>query len=186
VISAEIDWLNGKLDEPTWPQLPISPSRPRRGIRLPGGDWDEDEDPREQRKPDEYVDEHALGGLVESLAGLTVGELPAWVVDLSAHLMKWTDQANGPHGDDDRESDNRPSTWNSAFFDFLGILAVALPHDEMVATFLGPIIKFKDEAFHDAMSSFLRGFDAATMAPDTKKPEKPAAVHGCPAREMLA
>jgi hypothetical protein len=180
-IRAEIDWLNGNRDEPAWPTLPVWPSRPRRGIRL-GGDWPEDDaDPRDQRHPDEYVDQHALGSLVDSLVGLTVGELPAWVVVLSAHLMKWTDRANGPHGDNDCESDNRPSTWNTHFFDFLGILAVALPHDELVTSFLGPITQFKDEAFHDAMSSFLRGFDAATMAHDTKKPKKPAAV-----RELLA
>lgn len=103
------------------------------------------------------------------------------MVDLSAYLLKWTDHANGPHGEDDRESDNRPSTWNSQFFYFLGFLAVAMPHDDLVATFLEPMIRFKDEAFYDAMASFLRGFDAAMQATDTKKPRNPVAV-----RELLA
>ena len=61
--------------------------------------------------------------------------------------MKWTDQANGPRGEDNRESDNRHFTWNSQFFYFLGFLAVAIPQDELVATFLEPITRFKDEAF---------------------------------------
>ena len=42
--------------------------------------------------------------------------------------------------------------------------------------FLEPITRFKDEAFHDAMAGFLRGFDRATQATDTKKPENPVAV----------
>jgi hypothetical protein len=116
-----------------------------------------------------------------SLVGLTEGELLLWMLDLSAYLMKWTDRANGPHGEDDRESENRPFTWNSQFFYFLGFLAVAIPHDELVANFLEPITSFKDEAFHDAMSSFLGGFDAAMRATETKKPENPVAV-----RELLA
>ena len=90
--------------------------------------------------------------------------------------MRWTDEANGPHGEKDRDRDNRPYTWNSHFFDFLGILCVALPHDDVVAMFLEPIMRFKDEAFHDVMATFLRGFDRAMQALDTKKPENPVAI----------
>jgi hypothetical protein len=46
----------------------------------------------------------------------------------------------------------------------------------MTAMFLEPITRFKDEAFHDAMAAFLRGFDRAMQAIDTKKPEDPVAV----------
>jgi hypothetical protein len=127
------------------------------------------------------VDEHALGAVASYLIRFTVGELPPWVVALAVHLMRWTHEANGPHGEKDRDRDNRPFTWNSHFFDFLGILCVALPHDEAVAKFLEPITQFKDEEFHDAMAEFLRGFDRAMQAIDTKKPENPGAV-----RELLA
>jgi hypothetical protein len=41
--------------------------------------------------------------------------------------------------------------------------------------------QFKDEPFHDSMAEFLRGFDRAIQAIDTKKPENPVAV-----RELLA
>ena len=44
-----------------------------------------------------------------------------------------------------------------------------------------PITQFKDEAFHDAMAEFLRGFDRAMQAIDTKRPENPVAI-----RELLA
>jgi hypothetical protein len=179
-LAAEQQWLDGKRDEPAWPELPAWLSRPRRGIRI-GGWTQEDDDELEEEQPDHYVDENALGALVGYLIRLTVGELPPWIVPLAAHLMRWTDEANGPHGEKDRDRDNRPDTWNSHFFDFLGILCVALPHDDVVAMFLEPIIRFKDEAFHDAMAEFLRGFDRAMQVIDTKKPENPVAV-----RELLA
>jgi hypothetical protein len=174
-IAAEQQWLDGTKNEPAWPQLPAWLSRPRRGIRI--GDWaKEGDDELNEEPPDHYVDEHTLGALVGYLIRLTVGELPPWVVALTAHLMRWTDEANGPHGEKDRDRDNRPYTWNSHFFDFLGILCVALPHDDVTAMFLEPIIRFKDEAFHDAMAAFLRGFDRAMQAIDTKKPENPVTV----------
>ena len=173
-ITAEGSWLDGACLEPDWPELPSWRSRPRRGIRI--ADWKEDEDDLDEERPDHYVDEHALGALAGFLIRFTVGELLAWVVSLAEHLMDWTYQANGPHGEKDRERDNRPSTWNSSFFDFLGILCVALPHGDAVAKFLEPMTRFKDEAFHDTMAEFLRGFDRAMQAIDTKKPEDLVAV----------
>jgi hypothetical protein len=179
-ITAEQNWLDGTGSEPAWPELPPWRSRPRRGIRLPGWTEQEDEDVEEE-KSDQYVDEHTLGAVAGYLIRFTVGELPAWVVALAEHFMRWTYDANGPHGENDRDRDNLPLTWNSHFFDFLGILCVALPHDEAVAKFLDPIMQFKDEPFYGAMAEFLRGFDRAMQAIDTKKPENPVAV-----RELLA
>jgi hypothetical protein len=174
-ITTEQQWLDGTKDEPAWPELPAWLSRPRRGIRL--GHWIEEEDDElNQEPPDHYVNEHTLGALIGYLIRLTVGELPTWIVALATHLMRWTDEANGSHGENDRDLDNRPYTWNGHFFDFLGILCVALPHDDVVAKSLEPIMRFKDEAFHDVMATFLRGFDRAMQAIDTKKPENPVAV----------
>jgi hypothetical protein len=167
--------LEGEGGEPAWPELPALVSRPRRGMRI--GGWTEvADDELDHEVPDHYVDEHALGGLVGHLIRLTVGDLPPWVVALAVHLMRWTDEANGPHGEKDRDRGNLPYTWNSHFFEFLGILCVALPHNDMVKMFLEPITRFKDEAFHDTMAEFLRGFDRAMQAIDTRKPENPAAV----------
>ena len=179
-ITAERNWLDGTGGEPAWPELPPWRSRPRRGTWLPGGTETEDEDVEEE-SPDQYVDEQTIGAVAGYLIRFTVGELPAWVVTLAEHFMSWTYDANGPHGENDGDRDNRPLTWNSQFFDFLGNLCVALPHDQAFAKFLVPITQFKDEAFHDAMAEFLRGFDRAMQAIDTKKPENPAAF-----RELLA
>ena len=117
------------------------------------------------------------GALVGQLIRMTVGDLlPAWIVDLATHLMRWTDQANGPHDDKARDRDNRPHTWNAHFFEFVGILSVALPHADVVKLFLEPITQFKDEAFYDVMAAYLRGFDRAVLAIDTTTPEDSTAV----------
>jgi hypothetical protein len=180
-IGVERSWLDGKGDEPDWPDLPSWLSRPRRGIRI-GDGWlaDEDDDDREQR-PDQYIDQHTLGAVPGYLIRFTVGDLPDWVVALAEHFMRWTCEANCPHGDDDRDRDNLPLEWNSHLFDFLGILCVALPYDVAAAKFIEPITRFRDEPFYDCMAEFLRGFDRAMQAIDTKKPKNPVAV-----RELLA
>lgn len=175
-IVAEQRWLGGAEGEPAWPDLPSWRSRPRRGFRLGALPPDEEEEIR----PNDYVDERTLGALISHLIPLTIGPSP-WVVPLSSHLMQWTCEANGLHGADDRDQDHRPSTWNCDFFDFAGVLSVALPHSDVVKMFLAPITQFRDEAFYDAMAEFVRGFDRGTLAIDTKTPENPAAI-----RKLLA
>jgi hypothetical protein len=178
-IAGEQRWLGGAEGEPACPDLPSWWSRPRRGFRL--GGWAPDEDEEEEIRPNDYVDERTLGALISHLIPLTIGPLPLWVVPLSSHLMQWTFEANGPHGADDRDQDHRPSTWNSDFFDFAGVLSVALPHSDVVKMFVAPVTQFRDEPFYDAMAAFIRGFDRATLAIDTKTPENPVAV-----RKLLA
>lgn len=178
-IATEQRWLDGEGIEPAWPELPAWLSPPRRSIRI-GGSVYEDEG-NEPDTPDQYIDEQALGSLMSHLVRLTIGDLPPWIVPLAAHLMRWTDQANGPHDENARDRDNRPYSWNTHFLEFAGILSVALPHAEVVKLFLEPITRFRDEAFHDVMAEYLRGFDRAVLAVDTKKPENPVAI-----REILA
>ncbi|MBR0965683.1 hypothetical protein JQ554_15425 [Bradyrhizobium diazoefficiens] len=174
-IDIEQRWLDGEGAEPSWPELATWRSAPRRGIRLGDhGHIEDDED--DDEPPSHYVDEHAIGRLTQHLIRFTISDVPIWVRGLAGHLMAWTDEANGPHGEGVRERDNRPHTWNIDFFDFAGVLSVALPHSEVTDLFLSRIVKFNDEAFHDAMASFLRGYDRATVATDTKNPENPSAV----------
>jgi hypothetical protein len=65
-----------------------------------------------------------------------------------------------------------------------GILSVALPHEEVVDFFLNRILRLKDEPFYDISASFLRGYDRATIATDTKEPENPADLRALLARRI--
>lgn len=58
----------------------------------------------------------------------------------------------------------------------LALLCVGLPHAQVKGDLLEPICRFKDDAFHDAASSFLHGFDRAILALNTREPEDPASV----------
>lgn len=173
-IAAERAWLSGKGKEPEWPIMPAWITRPKRRLRLPGAPALEVQE-RRAAPPDAYAHEQRMGEIVSHFVPLTVGTLPTWLEPLTEHLMAWTLVANAS-GDDDRETEGRPFTWNAQFFDYLGILCAALPQEQVLKTFVLPITELGDEAFHDGMASLLRGFDRAILAKDTTKPAYPAAM----------
>jgi hypothetical protein len=177
-METERRWLADELAEPDWPEIPPWHLRRRRSLRLPGIGLDDDNEDLEETT-NVFVDERQLGELVGHLIRFTITGVP-WLVPLTKHLMGWTLKANGPTRDERWRSDNRPSGWNRDFFDFVGVLSVTLPHADVVEI-LQPIADLHDDAFHDCAAAFLRGFDRATLAPDTKYPANPAAV-----RRMIA
>jgi hypothetical protein len=134
-IEAVRRWLAGELGEPDWPDIPPWHLRRRRSLRLPGFSVDEvDEDLEGEESTDALVDEQQLGELIGHLIRFATGGVPNWLVSLTKHLMGWTLAANGPTKDQRWKSDNRPTGWNRDFFDFVGVLSVALPHPEDVVT----------------------------------------------------
>ena len=176
-VEHEVLWLGNRGAEPSWPQIDPWHSRRRRGFRIPSGS--ESDEPQQAAEPEIkwLVDEQALSIWIGHLIRLTIGEVREWVVTFSEHLMGWTIEANnGPPGHDEEERENRPTHWNLSFFNFLGILCVALPFERVRSLFLEPMARLHEEAFHDAVGSFLRGFDNATLATDTKNPDDPRAV----------
>lgn len=179
-LALEKTWLDAGGGEPVWPTLPDWVTRARRGIRIGGPQHLEDD----EEPPNVQADEHALGQLADYLVVLTVGGPPEWLTRLARHLMTWTEAANGPHGPDARERDDRPDTWNGSFFDFLGVLCSGLPHAQVTTTFISPLTQFNDEAFCDCGADFLRGFDRATLATDTLKSDNPVAIREAIASRM--
>jgi hypothetical protein len=177
-IETERRWLDDKSAEaePDWPAIApwYSPRRRRTWI---GHYRVEEESQTPSALPEMHVDEHALGILAGCLVPLTLGTVPEWLIALAQHFMGWSIEANnGPPGDDEEERENRPFSWNLGFFDFLGILCAAMPFERANSLLIGPMISLHDDAFHDAMAAFLRGFDRATFATDTPEPENPVAV----------
>ena len=183
-VDAEKRWLDGLAAEPPWPAMAPWHSRRRRYIRLGGRTFEEElETPR--ASPEMYVDEHALGILAGHLVGLTIDEVPEWLLSLAGHFMAWTIEANnGPPDDDEEERENLPHAWNIGYFEFLGILSVALPFDRARALFIEPTTRLHDDAFNGAAAPFLRGFDRSTRATDTPQPENPAGVRSSISERM--
>ncbi|CAN7636993.1 ATP-binding protein [Mesorhizobium amorphae] len=183
-VAAELAWLSGQGEEPGWPTLPPWLTRPKRYLQLPGFTA---EKPRKRRAepPDAYASEQRLSEIVAHLVQLTVGTAPSWLVPLTEHLMAWTLAANASE-DSEREPEGRPFSWNGTFYDYLGILCAALPHEEVVKSFVQPIADLGDEAFHDGMASLLRGFDRAVLSTNATKPAYPAAMRIALAERLKA
>jgi hypothetical protein len=180
-IDAEIQWLDGLCAEPPWPVLAPWHSRRRRSLRIDFGGRIGEEVDESQESAEEYVDEQALSNWIGCLVPLTMRE-PAWIVSLAENYLGWTIKANnGPGGDDDGARDNRPNFWNGSYFDLLGILCVILPFERGRTAFVVPMMRLHEEAFHDVVATFLRGFDRATFAADIGQPDEPG-----PMRMLLA
>lgn len=185
-IAAERAWLDQGVAEPAWPGLTLWPSRPKRGIRLGPHRFEDEERDRPRLAPDTYVDEHALASMANGLVLFSAGEIPPWLIELADRLLNWTVTANNGEDEehDDRDRDNRPYHWNDPFFDFLGVLCAAIPFDQARTRFIEPMAKLHDQAFHDAVAEFLRGFDRCTLAIDTPKPENAPAVRALVAERL--
>lgn len=179
-ITSEANWLANSGNEPTWPDLPNWVTRRRRGIRIGGGHVEEPDD-----EPPSYIaSEQVLGAWISELVPLTVAGASDWLLDLAKTLLDWTATANGPHGEDERERDHRPYTWNASFFDFLGVMSVAMPAAQAVSGFINEITKFNDEPFCDCAAAFLRGLDRATVASDTLNSDDPGKLRRVIAEHM--
>ena len=59
------------------------------------------------------------------------------------------------------------------FFEFLGILRVALPHNDIVTKFLEPMTRFKDEVFMTPWRSSCVASTEQSLAIDTPSPKDP-------------
>lgn len=176
-IASELSVLINGAPEPDWPALPEWPVSKRRGIRI-GRRVDFDDDDEEQDEKGDpsglRVDEERLGSLASSLVPVTAMAVSDWIVDLAMHLLTWALAANGRGSE--RNVDNRPVSFNFGFFEFLGVLSVALPASQVVSQIVEPLGTLPDDSFHDAIGEFLQGFDRATLAIDTKRSDDPLAV----------
>ena len=176
-IASELNVLINEAPEPDWPALPKWRVTKRRGIRIGRRvDFDEvDEEQDEKGAPSGLrVDEERLGSLASRLVPVTAVAVSDWMVDFSMHLLTWALAANGQGSKSN--VDNRPISFNFGFFEFLGVLSVAIPASQVVSQIIEPLGSMPDESFHDAISEFLQGFDRATLAIDTKKSDDPLAV----------
>jgi hypothetical protein len=173
-IAGELAWLRGETPEPGWPFIPPWYTTERRGIRI-GLSFDVDDDEDDDDEPsDTSINEERVGSMLQGLVPLTTNGVPDWMGALTAHFYNWALDANGRGSA--RARDRRPTSFNHRFFDFVGVVSVALPCVDVVRDFIEPLGSLPDESFHDAVGQFLEGFDRATLAINTVKSDDPAAI----------
>jgi hypothetical protein len=176
-VAMELAWLESDNSEPAWPEIAPWLVRPRRQLLLPGSATMEPQPRRSPRAQELYADENRLSLVSSRLVSLAVGDRPEWLIDLTKHLSTWAIEANGPD-EDGRDGDGRPFTFNGHFFEYLGILVAALPHDEATTAFIEPILTLPEEACVDLIATLLRGFDIAVNSTDATKPNDLFALRG--------
>lgn len=168
-IAAELAWLRGGEGEPAWPKIAPWLVRRKTQIRIPGSSAGERQPRRAARARELYADESRLGLICSHLFPLALGDRPPWLLDLTKHIAKWAIDANGPD-DEGRDADGRPFSLNQHFFEYLGLVVAALPHDEAMAAFIEPILALPDDACLDLLAKLLHGFDSAVNSVDASKP----------------
>lgn len=173
-IEQELSWLFGRRDEPSWPDFPLSNPSPRRGIRLPGGDHELEQPPRE--RPEEHADSRSAAKWLSAIKGAINNDVQrSWARDLISHYRAWTGDANGAALDDDIDVDSPTTEWNNAYFDLAATCLFGLEVAEIDTFVLDLIISVSPNAFLGISASFIRSVDVIYF--DTETVSIEAATH---------
>jgi GNAT superfamily N-acetyltransferase len=156
-IQGELEWLEGKRNEPAWPELPLKAARSRQHLR-----------PRKQsQKPvgeppelDVYADDQAAALWLSGATGLFDVAKRPWLRDVVERYGAWTFTANGSQLGEDDGVDSVPREWNEAFFRLLAHCLPGLSLAQIEEIALKPITGLPDRAFFDVMRTFLRDLDS--------------------------
>jgi hypothetical protein len=151
-LTTELQWIEHGGDEPAWPSPPLRRQRrPKRSIRLPGG---EPEPPRvrpEPEWPDTYFDDRTAAVWLRTLAqSADAGAIPA--VLKANH--DWLIDANG-RGDEDDDDTDLERTWTRELFECAATCAKTWTDSERNTLVFGVLDQFSDEAFIDTAAAFL-------------------------------
>ena len=151
-LAAELHWMEHGGDEPAWPSPPLRRQRrPKRSIRLPGG---EPKPPRvrpEPEWPDTYFDDRTAAVWLRILEQSTdPGAIPA--VLKANH--DWLIDANG-RGDEDDDDTDLERTWTRALFECAATRAKTWSDNERNTLIFDVLDQFSDEAFIDTAAAFL-------------------------------
>ena len=159
-IDAELSWLAGEREEPAWPEFPSQSPRIRHGLRLSPADSLGDERRASQSpRSEEYVDHRGAALWLRNASGLLDVSVRPWLRDVARVYGEWTAFANGSELSRNSSVENAPTEWNEAYFGLLAICLPGMEPREVDALTLIPIISLPDEAFFDAVASFLRSVD---------------------------
>lgn len=158
-VTAEMAWFYGAATEPQWPRFVEEPARPKKRLRLLGGQVAAPV-PQEAPAPTEHVNHQAAALWLRQVRGLPHDSLRAWLSEIVKTYMPWTTVENGTALDDGDETDHPPSEWNDTFFAAVARCVVGLSAHEISELAVRHIVKLPDRNFYDVLVDFLRSLDA--------------------------
>jgi len=159
-VDAELAWLADERPEPDWPTFPPETVRPRRGTRLPGGQWQEDIHLAQRSRPQEYADYQAAALWLRNAGGLVDLLQRPWIKEIVRTYAPWTAAANGAGLEAYEEIDHSPREWNEAFFELMAYCLPGLELKEIEQLAIELISSLPDEPFFDVVTQFLQSLDA--------------------------
>jgi hypothetical protein len=157
-VNAELAWLENDGPEPNWPAFPPEAVRRRPGLRVFGGQEEQEPPTSRHSRPTEYTDHQAAALWFRGGSIFNVVEWP-WLCDIARAYGPWTATANGAGLDVYEEVDHPHSEWNVTFFDFLARCLPGLTPTVIDELALAPLSSLPDGPFFDAMTPFLRSAD---------------------------
>lgn len=185
-VAAEMAWLGGEGQEPTWPTFPVKQARPRRRLRLPGTRVATSE-PAEAAAPSptEHVNHHAAALWLRQVRALSHDDTRPWLGEIVKTYMPWTALANGANLDDGDEADQPPSEWNDTFFAAVARCVVGLSTPEATELAVRHIVALPDRNFYDVLVDFLRSIDAVYFEGDNIPTQMAVDIRSALADHML-
>src|SRR5581483_7377130 len=182
-IDAEMSWLAGKRDEPSWPEFPPKPARPRQ--RFVSAKRRQKIPLEEPPEPDVYIDYQAAAMWLGSAAGLFDVAKRPWLRDIVKTYASWTFVANGSKLEEDEDTDSGPREWNDAFFKLLASCLPGLTAAQIDEIALAPIAALPEHAFLDAAAAFLRDADGIYFNDLTLQEAEAAHVRSSLAKRLM-
>ena len=158
-IIAELSWLDGTIEEPTWPHFPVRPLRRRTVISLLDSGVEAECNPPDPRLPKHYANLYAAARWLECACDLFDAATEPWMRRVADSYRTWTARANGTERDETPRHDSALFVWNTAYFKLVAHCLPGMENPEMDAFALSLITSLRDEAFFDACDILLRNVD---------------------------
>jgi hypothetical protein len=182
-IEAEIAWLSGERDEPTWPPFAEDcPHTRDRYVTVRGRRKELVERPPE---PEVRTDHHSAALWLMGAAGVFDVAKRPWLRDVVTAYASWTRIMNGSGLDEEDELESPPREWNAAYFKLLTYCLPGLTSAQIDEIALTPIVDTEERAFLEITVTFLRDADVLYFNDLTLEQELAVHIRSTLAKKLM-
>ena len=158
-IDAELSWLDGTGDEPTWPTFPLRQFRMRPAYLPLDPQFEAKHDSCPAPPPRAQANLHAATRWLDGVSDLFDVATRPWLITVAKAYGQWTTEANGAELSDIRGHDPELLDWNDAYFKVVAHCLPGMEQPESDAFAIDLITSLPDEPFVRAADGFLRHVD---------------------------